>query len=761
MPTPLMKVVMGLNGRYRVRAISEPFAVGYWPLGQLASMTAWNILGHPSAHYMHAAYNGTGFTRAVTLFFPEGMLGLGFNNLGSYLEVQSDHLVSSGEYNLSGAGGALLLAFPIITSANDAFLRCIIQKQDTNATGNGYHVALQNGAIEFFLKVAGSTIFSFQRGAIADGLLHTVVCYYAPGSTNEARIYIDGVQSGSAVTGVSTEPQTTTANLRMGAFNDGTGWFWGTLGDMLMSRDAIATLSAELHATLTWTDVTVDTRVASGLSIRRGMTGTSMLDRVAGAGTLTLGLDNSAANSAGLVGYYSPGHANLRTGFALGTPIAVTIETTSPALFSVQFRGWIKRIAPTAGAFGQRVTNVVAVDWMDQAARVNVGGLEAQVNEESQTIFGLVVDRAGRPPVAVDIETGGEIFRYALDSAPTDEVTPLQEFARILASEFGQAFIRGDGTLVYQTRDTRQLVADNQTTFDNSMDELDVAYDADELVNMVRAIVYPREIGDTTGTVLATLTGEHSIGPGQIITIESLYRDPEQRASRVGGTDIQAPSSGVDYALNALADGSGTDLTAYLTPDVVDASTARTWMLTNTATQLGYLVNTSGETLLQVRGRIIRTFEPVPVIVDDKASRRLNDDHLLTYEMPYQSSIDNGLDIADYIVRLYKDEQAFVRSISFIANKSDVLLAQALTREIGDRIGIVETVTGIDESIAGVDAPRGYYIQSVAMESVGSDATGPILRCTWTLVPGPPGGTVWQLGIVGASEMGETTVLAL
>jgi hypothetical protein len=39
---------------------------------------------------------------------------------------------------------------------------------------------------------------------------------------------------------------------------------------------------------------------------------------------------------------------------------------------------------------------------------------------------------------------------------------------------------------------------------------------------------------------------------------------------------------------------------------------------------------------------------------------------------------------------------------------------------------------------------------------------GGIIHCTWTLTPQPTEtGNVWVLGVAGASELGDTTVLGL
>ena len=67
-----------------------------------------------------------------------------------------------------------------------------------------------------------------------------------------------------------------------------------------------------------WTSILTDVRTAPPSVLSRGLSGCELADRVADVGTLDFALDNSAGNSGGKLGYYSPDHANLRAGFGIG-----------------------------------------------------------------------------------------------------------------------------------------------------------------------------------------------------------------------------------------------------------------------------------------------------------------------------------------------------------------------------------------------------------------------------------------------------------
>ena len=83
-----------------------------------------------------------------------------------------------------------------------------------------------------------------------------------------------------------------------------------------------------------WTDVTRDVLVRGGVSWDYGLPGPMPRDRVAGIGECRFFLDNGPSNSAGLVGYYAPGHAQARAGFELGMACRISLARPWDALFA-------------------------------------------------------------------------------------------------------------------------------------------------------------------------------------------------------------------------------------------------------------------------------------------------------------------------------------------------------------------------------------------------------------------------------------------
>lgn len=738
---PTVGIDLALGGSFRRTLVNAEFAVGFWPLSEVAIASQARDITRQGNH---GTFTGTGITRGMSFDVPDGALGCTFAGTGAIV-VPHNTGDAGGQYSLSLAGGSMDVVFLLMTTTNDATLRAILQKQETNSSGNGWHVGLQNGAIEFYLKVGGSVIFSFQRGAVADGTQHLVHCCYEP-TDSRARIYIDGVQVGADVTATTLMAENT-VDLRIGQFTDASGGFIGSLCSVLIGREGDSTLAARLAPTLTWTDVTADVRTATSIRLRYGIQGSGPLDFVASTGTLQFALDNSVLNSAGLLGYYSPDHANARAGFTMRVPVRYRLAYGGTTYY--KFRGRILSIRPTPGQHGTRDVAITAGDWMNMAATLFISGVPVQIAETVDQVAGAVLDAASNPPVAVDLQPTGSTFPYALDNSRSEAVTLLQEFARIATSELTHIYIRGDttrgGKFVVESRDTRQIETAFAATFSNTMTGLELGYADDVLVNAVRVVVYPRDVG-APGSTLVAIQAPQPVEAGATVELEVEFRDPTQRAARVGAATVIAPLSGTDYIANAVDDGSGTDLTSLVDVAAQLGANGIVFTITSRAPQTAWF------TTLQARGTPLYDYDRVLATERDDDSVREFGERLITLEMPYQASVNEGRSAAQYLLGLYTSLVASVPSMTLNGNRNATLLTQVLALEPGDRIGLVETVTGLTTT-AG-DLTRGYYINAVEL-TVGE---AEIVTATYTLSPSQQT-PAWILDQVGASELDETTVL--
>lgn len=469
-----------------------------------------------------------------------------------------------------------------------------------------------------------------------------------------------------------------------------------------------------------WTDITGDVRIADGVQWGYGIRGSGPMDRVASTGALTFSLDNSASNSAGLVGYYSPDHANARSGFEVG--IQVRVRLTYAATPYTRFIGRVGAIVPMPGTSLERKTVVTAYDWMDEAARFKLTGLATQLSQRSDQLVQTIVSAMTTQPTSTSLATGLDTYEYALDSSRDETTYALSEFQKIAQSEAGYVFVKGDGTLTFQSRHTRPAISTNAATFDNTMADLTVARSRDLIFNRVQAVAHPRRV-DGSVVTLYTLQTVTSVLPGESVVIFGGYVDPNQQAARVGGFDMVAPVATTDYTMNTQADGGGSDLTGSFTVSASFGGNGHYTTFTNNAASTGYI------TSFRVRGKGIYDYENAIVVSEDASSQSTYGENVLAIDMPYQNDPSVARGLADYIVNAYAQPKTYATSMRFLANLSSDHMTAAVTIDPGTRVGIDEDVTGLVATSGGYDV--GYFVQSVDCELSGAG----ILTVTVTVTP--------------------------
>lgn len=727
---PLIEVRLGES--FLDTLVDESYVVVVLPLDEIASSSA-----EDHAAGLQGTYVGTGLVRGVDLGFPDPILGTQFDG-NQYVEIDPPQDLHS------LAGGSMDLAFIISTTHNSVVGRAIISKQDTNSTGNGYHVALVGGKIQFYLRVTGTTIFNFQRGlpgsdaVISDGVVRVVHCFYDP-ATAAAWIEFDGVQSGATVTGVTTDPALTTAPFRVGAFSngvagDGAG-FIGVLAMVMAGREGNPGLGTELAATQVWTDITADVRAAGqAVQMRRGISGWRPTDLMAGAGLLSFTLNNLNP-----LGKYTPGHDNQVAGWQKGCPVRFSLIDTGSVDPVRQFVGWVKSIRPDAWVHGPRAVTVTCTDWLYEAATQLLTGVATQINQRSDIVFAIVVDAARRPPHAINFTLGSQEFPYSLDSTQLD--TPiLQELTRIQVSEPAHAYVLGDGTLRKEGRATRQTDVVIDATFDNTMQGLEVLDDVDDIINVMKMGMTPREVGMDTDTELFRSGDWQIINPDSTLTLEGNYTDPEQRAASVGGME-----ESVETTFTASTEGAGADLSAQLTVTFTPSGSGFTLTAYNSGGTAGYL-------FIIITGRIIRHFSPETHPVVDNRSRRRFGERSMVFDQPYQVSADDSVAIGQFFMQQLREGVRVPRGMKIHGNRSAALMTQAIVRDIGDKVAIAESMTAIRTTDPDTAVPIGYYIQEV--EKSVSVGQVPIIEAVFRLAPSPDSShRLCLLDTVGFAEL--------
>lgn len=510
-----------------------------------------------------------------------------------------------------------------------------------------------------------------------------------------------------------------------------------------------------------WTDVSAD--VLTPIRITYGINGAGPSDRTASSGSMTFLLNNSAQNAARTVGYYSPGGPASRAGWTLGIRVRARLQDPATSTWYTRFVGSVVRIAPAPGLTGPRTVQVIATDWIDEAARATVAGLTTQLSKRSDQIITALVGNVSRAPQATTIATGKDTYAYALDTARDDRPNPvLQEIARVVASEMGYFYVKGDGTAVFEARFSRLSTSD-AATFSDNMAGLDVANDRNALLTRVQVVTHPRTV-DGSAVVLYQLKSVASIPVDGTLTLLGGYTDPNNRAERVGGTSMITPVATTDYLANAAADGSGTNLTASISIVTSFGGNGVRFEITNNAGQIVYI------TKLQARGTGIYDYQnTIAEAVDDTLAATYGE-QVASIDMPYQSDPSVGLDAARYVLGLYgagevgvwalgtagSSELGTTTQLAYrvqttvgnvrIMPQTAAMQTHILARDVGERIAITESVTGLSKS---------FYIQAVDLTV---DAPG-IPSVVWQLSPADVT-AYWRLNTAGFAELGKTTRLS-
>lgn len=196
-----------------------------------------------------------------------------------------------------------------------------------------------------------------------------------------------------------------------------------------------------------WTEVTDD--VVGAVRASRGIFGTTLADRTARTGIMTFDLDNSEINSAKKLGYYSPGHANVRTGFKNNIGVQLRLHSDYRSIaFDGEFKKAVLAKAPTGYWHLEETSGTTATDSSGSGFHGTYNG-------------GYTLNQAGLLGVtqkAVDFPSSGSSFVDVGNHAvltPTGafsfhcRVKPLRSFVNSVNYElFGNETFQSSGWLI-------------------------------------------------------------------------------------------------------------------------------------------------------------------------------------------------------------------------------------------------------------------------------------------------------------------------
>lgn len=682
----------------------------------------------------------TGTTLAVTLpsaFSASNLLlvGIGTRNAGTP--------------SITGPAGWTQIAASIISSGNNLRSAMFYRVSDGSETSScTFTLSSQNSIVGVSGAFSGVDTANpiYSSGSmdspatssasflvLAPAIINTELVYFnatanALTSTPDANITerIDAQSSGATnlVSGtLNTEYWTSSGassvrvNTLSGAAVNNIGWSVAlTPAGALTAGGALPLVDVQMQfsgSAVGWTNVGSDVLVEPGVSVSYGIMGNGPEDRVAATGTMNFALDNSAHNSGGKLGYYSPGNSNARAGFELGIGTRLALTYSGSTFY--KFTGRLDEIDPQPGQFLGRQTLCTAVDWIDEAARHPLNRIATQFSVTADQIIATTIGNMSRTPAACSLAVAQQKYPYALDTGFDESTTALTELQRVAQSDRGFVVIRGDqtqgGTLTYFDRRQRMNGISSgiqplsaSTILQTNMIQMHTPRPRGQVYNRIYTTAHPRIVDGALTTVLYVLTSQPTIANGETAIFEGGYTDPALRSQRVAAASMLTPVAGVDFT-------AGTSTCDFSMNDVVviagsyGSNTLRL-AVTNNSAHLKLVLNR-----LQVRGAGIYDYSPVTNQAQDAISIANYGQARLSVDMPYESSVTVASAIGDYDLAQWKNPRYAPDSVTFVGTGNACLMDAGLRREPGDVIGITENVVGLSASE--------FFVQSVHLTISG------------------------------------------
>ncbi len=218
------------------------------------------------------------------------------------------------------------------------------------------------------------------------------------------------------------------------------------------------------------------------------------------------------------------------------------------------------------------------------------------------------------------------------------------------------------------------------------LDELDIRLDVNSVTNLAQITVYPVE---TVGTAQVVWTAQTvlRLAPGQTRVVYAPFHD--ENGERTGAVDVVTPVASTDYAVNEKPDGTGFNYTnspSFSISTEIEATRAKI-TLGNSAIGPLYM------TLLQVRGKPLRTYDPVTVEESDAASQAAYDIRALALDLPMQDDPVFALSYAQYVIGRFKTPALAADRLT-VRNRDVISAVNVFSLELLDKVVISDTATG-------------------------------------------------------------------
>jgi hypothetical protein len=445
-----------------------------------------------------------------------------------------------------------------------------------------------------------------------------------------------------------------------------------------------------------WTDCSADVSLGDGaIEVTGGFQSTSLVDLLANPGSLSWVFDNSAANSAHLAGYYTPGHTNCRSGFAKNVRARYSEYYNSVRIYQGEY--WLQKPIPSPGVFGEAVTRCRAVDWLGLMTGVNLPIILIQTNQRADQLLTTLLAATTTQPAGTDYDTGVSTFYKAFDTELCEKDTVYSVLGKISRSEYGRIFLLpstgGGGVLTFECRGADAAKTTPLGTISNVMEDVEILDNADQIYDRVQVTVYPIE-PEVSSFIVAFQHPHLSLAAYEERKFIIYFSEGiSGTGGRISVEMVYELGYGNTYFFGTVNDDYSDDLHANLlfTGSVVGANCVLL-DITNSGAVAGYF-NWFGH-----KGTRYNRSTPW--------SRELGTGGLrvLTVDMAYESDQAMAESLAATLQPLASSNTRRSCRVGFHANKSAALMVAAQTGLISTRWTISETQTALNSDffIAGV-----------------------------------------------------------
>ena len=382
---------------------------------------------------------------------------------------------------------------------------------------------------------------------------------------------------------------------------------------------------------------------------------------------------------------------------------------TSNTVYNTQWTGYLDTVQPAPTLNGLPTATLTAYGPLGIIAGRETS-LAMQSNVTTDTAFGAVLDDVGWAAGDRSLDTG----QTTMTRFWVNKQNALSALRKIEDTEGG--FIREgkDGKIYFHKRLYRAVspYTVSQATYTDAGGSV-IKYQAieqqdplKEIYNEVRASVqlYSTDSAQVLWTLSESSALSPVISPGESRTWWANYPSPNSPASGFAVDLWTSPASNTDFTANASALGGGADLTAYLTVTPTKFAESMKLVVSSSGTLPAYV------TLLQGRGVPIYAKDLVTVVAESTASQAIYLKRTFVNPGEFIPTTQQAQDYCDFNLSIYKDPNPIL-TITVLANTSALILAEALNRDIGDRITV--TADNLTSIGTGLGINTDFFVESI------------------------------------------------